>query len=217
MPIGLHASQSVSAETPTQHRLCTLESDACTFPLAASTARRLACDASLVTVLEDGTGNVLNVGRRTRAVPPAIRRALTLRDACCRFPGCCETRFVDAHHIHHWCYGGETSLDNLTLLCRYHHTLLHQEGFAIVKRTEGLEFVRPDGRKLPNVLTTQFANTEPQDGSLVIEAEDDALGLGIDARTAVTRWLGESLDYGFAVGTLMDIAKLRGAIPAVSV
>ena len=105
-------SQSVSTET-SEHRHCTLESDVCGFPLAAATAKRLACDATLVTVLEDSAGHVLNVGHRTRTIPPAIRRALMLRDGGCRFPGCCKTRFVDAHHIHHWCDGGETSLDNL--------------------------------------------------------------------------------------------------------
>lgn len=152
---------------------------------------------------------MLNVGRRTRRLPPAIRRALTLRDLGCRFPGCCETRFVDAHHIHHWCDGGETSLDNLVLLCRHHHGLLHREGFEIVKGTAGVEFVRPDGHKLPRALATQFADAGDQNGDLAIEAEDDALGLRIDARTAVTRWLGESMDYSFAVGTLMEIAEAQ--------
>ncbi len=201
-------TENVSAETSAQRR-CTLESDACHFPLAATTARRLACDATLVTVLEDSAGAVLNVGRRTRTIPPAIRRALTLRDSGCRFPGCCETRFVDAHHIHHWCDGGETSLDNLVLLCRRHHRLLHEEGFALVKGTEGLEFVRADGRKLPRALAIQFVDGGDQNGNLAIEAEDAALGLRIDARTAVTRWLGESMDYGFAVSMLMDIAEAR--------
>lgn len=206
--IDAHRSEDVSAET-SQHRRCTLESDACVFPLAAATARRLACDATLVTVLEDGAGKVLNVGRRTRTIPPAIRRALTLRDSGCCFPGCCETRFVDAHHIHHWCDGGETSLDNLVLLCRHHHRLLHQEGFAIVKGADGFEFVRSDGHNLPRALAPQFDDVEAQCEKLAIEAEDDALGLRIDARTAVTRWLGESMDFGFAVGTLMDIAEAR--------
>ncbi len=206
--IEANGSADVSAET-FQHRSCTLDSDACVFPLAATTARRLACDATLVTVLEDSAGNVLNVGRKTRTIPPAIRRALTLRDHGCRFPGCCETRFVDAHHIHHWCDGGETSLDNLILLCRHHHGLLHREAFAIVQGAEGFEFVSADGRKLPRALETQFADAGDLNGNLVIEDEDAALGLHIDARTAVTRWLGESMDYGFAVSTLMDIAEAK--------
>jgi hypothetical protein len=211
--IDANGAKDVSAETFSSPP-CSLESGGCHFPLAATTARRLACDAALVTVLEDATGNVLNVGRKTRTIPPAIRRALTLRDQGCRFPGCCETRFVDAHHIHHWCDGGETRLDNLIQLCRHHHTLLHQEGFEIVQGTEGFEFVRPDGRKLPYALATQFEESaEHQHDSLFIEAEDEALGLTIDARTAVTLWLGESMDYGFAVGTLMDIAAAHAQLP----
>jgi hypothetical protein len=206
-------SADVSAETFSSPP-CPLETDGCHFPLSAETARRLACDAALVTVLEDDAGNVLNVGRKTRTIPPAIRRALALRDQGCRFPGCCETRFVDAHHIHHWCEGGETRLDNLILLCRHHHTLLHQEGFEIVKGPAGFEFVRPDGRELPQALAMQFEESaEPQDGSLFIETEDDTLGLHIDARTAVMLWQGESMNYGFAVGTLMDIAAAHAPGP----
>ena len=72
--------------------------------------------------------------------------------------------------------------------------------------TEGFEFIRPDSRKLPHALATQFADAEPQDGRLFIETEDEALGLHIGAHTAVTLWQGESMNYGFAVGTLMDIA-----------
>lgn len=110
---------------------CHLESGRFVSPMSLETTRRLACDASVVTVLEDGAGNVLDVGRKTRSIPPAIRRALKIRDGGCRYPGCCESRWVDGHHIQHWCDGGETSLDNLVLLCRYHHRLLHQDRFSI--------------------------------------------------------------------------------------
>lgn len=206
--IDAKGSEDVSAGTFSSSH-CTLEIDACHFPLDAATARRLACDATLVTVLEHGAGKVLNVGRRTRTIPPALRRALTLRDQGCRFPGYCETRFVDAHHIHHWCDGGETRLDKLVLLCRFHHRLLHEESFAIVKAVEGFALVRPDGRRLPRALATRFADVGGQNGNLIIEAEDETLGLRIDARTAVTRWLGEPMDYGFAVSTLMDIAEAQ--------
>ena len=78
-----------------------------------------------------------------------------------------------------------------------------------MKGTEGLEFVPAGGCKLPRALETQFADVGDQSGQLVIEAEDDALGLRIDERTAVTLWLGESMDYQFAVGTLMNIAEAR--------
>jgi hypothetical protein len=99
--------------------------------ISAETARRLSCDASLVTVLEDEQGQVLNVGRRSRVVPSHIRRALMERDGVCQFPGCSESRYVDAHHIVHWAEGGETSLDNLVTLCRFHHARLHQGCFDI--------------------------------------------------------------------------------------
>jgi hypothetical protein len=98
--------------------------------LSADTTRRLACDASLTPVLERG-GEVLSVGRRTRAVPAAIRRALEVRDRGCRFPGCNNRRWVDAHHVHHWAHGGETKLDNLISLCRRHHRLLHEGGYTL--------------------------------------------------------------------------------------
>ncbi|HEV8395715.1 MAG TPA: HNH endonuclease signature motif containing protein [Vicinamibacterales bacterium] len=97
--------------------------------------------------MRDGPdGSILDVGRRTRTVPTAIRRALTTRDACCRFPGCTARR-CDAHHITHWGDGGPTSLDNLMLLCRRHHTLVHEGGISIERDVLGnLTFVRPDGR-----------------------------------------------------------------------
>ena len=83
-------------------------------------------------------GSVLDVGRKTRTVPPAIRRALDHRGGGCRFPGC-GLRFCDAHHIKHWADGGETRLDQLVLLCRRHHRAVHEEGFRVemVEDTEG--------------------------------------------------------------------------------
>ena len=104
--------------------------------LSPRTARRLGCDASLVTVLEGEDGKVLNVGRRSRIVPAHIRRALMERDGVCRYPGCHESQYVDAHHIHHWADGGETSLENLVTLCRFHHRQLHKGCFEV--RLEGV-------------------------------------------------------------------------------
>ena len=110
--------------------------------LSPQTARRLSCDASLVTVLEDDAGNVLNVGRRSRIVPAAMRRALMERDGVCRFPGCHESRYVDAHHIKHWAEGGETSLGNLVTLCRFHHRQLHRGCFDIENSEAGPVWVK---------------------------------------------------------------------------
>jgi hypothetical protein len=117
-------------------------------PLAAETARRLACDASIVRILERD-GRPLSVGRKTRSIPPALRRALAARDRGCRFPGCTARHFVDAHHIEHWAQGGETNLNNLVQLCRHHHRLLHEGRYAVEPGPDGrLIFRRPDGRRI---------------------------------------------------------------------
>jgi hypothetical protein len=95
--------------------------------VSAETSRRLACDAAKVVMTHDADGSVLDVGRKSRTIPPALRRALVHRDRSCRFPGC-SLKFCDAHHIEHWAEGGKTRLDNLLLLCRYHHRLVHEGG-----------------------------------------------------------------------------------------
>ncbi len=91
----------------------------------------MACDAGLLIVEEDEAGNVLNIGRKSRIIPPAMARALAIRDNGCQFPGCCETRYTEGHHIKHWADGGETKLDNLVTLCRYHHRELHKGSFYL--------------------------------------------------------------------------------------
>ena len=118
-------------------------------PLAIETARRLACDASIVQLLERD-GQPLRIGRKTRSIPPALRRALNARDRGCRFPGCGSRRFLDAHHIEHWTDGGPTDLDNLVHLCWHHHRLLHEGGYRITRTTGGgILFHRRDGRPIP--------------------------------------------------------------------
>lgn len=114
------------------------------------TVRRLCCDGSIVPIIENAQGEPLNVGRKVRTVTTAIRRALWARDKGCGFPGCSHTRFVDAHHIKHWADGGETSVENMVLLCSAHHRLVH-EGAYSVTRTSGsdLLFRRPDGKAVP--------------------------------------------------------------------
>jgi len=129
----------------------TLEVDHAAVDVSAETSRRISCDASLVLMRHGADGAVLDVGRKTRAVPPSIRRALLVRDQGCRFPGC-TARHCDAHHIEHWLDGGPTSLDNLLLLCRRHHRSVH-EGLVDVRRlADGtLIFLRTDGRVLKPV------------------------------------------------------------------
>jgi len=118
--------------------------------LPIETVRRLTCDGSLITIVEDDRGTPLDVGRKLRTVSTPLKRALWSRDRGCSFPGCHHTRYVDAHHIQHWANGGDTSLENLTLLCTHHHTLLHEGGFTIHDYARGgIYFRRPDGRVIP--------------------------------------------------------------------
>lgn len=101
--------------------------------ISAERARRLCCDGSVVPILEGASGEILSIGRRSRTVPPALRRALKRRDGGCRFPGCDQRHWVDAHHVLHWAHGGETKLNNLVLLCRRHHAAVHEGGYHIRK------------------------------------------------------------------------------------
>jgi hypothetical protein len=118
--------------------------------LPIESVKRLCCDGHAVILGEDENGEPLNIGRKTRTVPTAIKRALMAKDKSCAFPGCHHTRFVDAHHIQHWSAGGETSLDNLLLLCSQHHKLVHEGGFAIERDyQDDWFFKRPDGRAVP--------------------------------------------------------------------
>lgn len=103
-----------------------------TGPITAATADVLACDAALTDVLVDADDAPLDVGRTQRLFPPAIRRALTVRDRGCAFPGCGRpASWCDAHHIDHWEDGGSTCVDNGVLLCRMHHTLIHHTGWEV--------------------------------------------------------------------------------------
>jgi hypothetical protein len=119
-------------------------------PVSPETARRLACDASLMRVVMDGRSEPLDVGRRTSTVPPAMRRAVIVRDRHCRFPGCDRPHtWCDAHHVVHWADGGATAVDNLLLLCRRHHRKVHERGgFRLAVRDGRATFRRPDGSPL---------------------------------------------------------------------
>ena len=105
--------------------------------LALDTARRLACDATIVGLVEGDDGEPLDIGRKTRSIPAAISRALKARDGGCRYPGCDRTRFTEGHHVKHWANGGETKLDNLITLCGFHHRLVHEGGYGLSAPTTG--------------------------------------------------------------------------------
>ena len=171
--------------------------------IPVQTVRRLSCDASLLTLLESEQGEPLDVGRKTRTIPPAIRRALHTRDGGCRFPGCTHQRYVDAHHIEHWIDGGETKLSNLITLCRLHHRLVH-EGEIVVEAQAGggWRFLHPDGRRF-DIIRCSRALEHRWEHLGLAHAE---LGIHIDNDTAATLWRGERMDYELGVWVLCQQA-----------
>jgi hypothetical protein len=169
----------------------------------AGTSQRLACDASRVVMRHHADGRVVEVGARTRTIPPALRRALHHRDGGCRFPGC-GVRFGQGHHIRHWAHGGPTTLSNLTMLCGRHHRAVHEEGFEVDRRPDGtLLFRRPDGRPLPQA---PVPTAVPDDPVQVLRADHAVLGLYLDAETGRSGWLGERFDVGYAIDVLHPLA-----------
>jgi hypothetical protein len=171
----------------------------------AGTSQRLACDASRVVMRHDTNGRVVEVGARTRTIPPALRRALQHRDHGCRFPGC-GSRFGEGHHVRHWAAGGPTTLSNLALLCRRHHRAVHEEGYQVARQPDGaLEFRQPDGRVLPDVPTPPVM---PPDPLQAIRATNVGHGVHIDARTTATAWRGERLNVAWAIDVLHPRANL---------
>lgn len=162
-------------------------------PVSAETFRRLACDSGLVAATVDEDHAVLDVGRRTRAIPTAIRRALWLRDQGCRFPGCASTRFLHGHHVRHWLHGGRTALTNLVLLCSFHHRQVHEAGFTLTLTESAQVLVRaPSGQ---NVSAETFAAPLVDWNSM---RRDEATGETMRPPS----WDGEPLDYSAAVDAL---------------
>jgi hypothetical protein len=192
--------------------------------LLPDAAKRLACDASLLIVKEDSAGNVLDIGRKSRIIPPAMSRALAIRDGGCQFPSCCESRYVEGHHIKHWADGGDTKLDNLVTLCRYHHQELHRGAFFLsVKPT------RSDGKPVHfrerlffSKVDRYFDSPFNRSKDFVIAANpakftcachsfselektlNDEMSEPITEKTAVTKWTGERMDLSMTIEGLMN-------------
>ena len=175
--------------------------------VSAETSRRIACDSTIVKLTEDKDCEPLSIGRRSRGIPPAIRRALRYRDNGCRFPGCTSTRFVDGHHIKHWADGGETSLDNLVQLCRHHHRLVHEGGFECERTTAGdIEFRSPSGS---NLQQQQIQPRLPHGGDPREWFQFVHPNTEIDANTCVPMWrAGENMDWALGVGALFELKKM---------
>ena len=187
-----------AASTPGSRRQTVLD-EAGGIHISAETARRLACDASTVGMQHGPEGEILAVGRRTRTISPALRRALNARDRRCRFPGCRNVR-VDAHHVRHWAHGGATALDNLVLLCRRHHRAVHEEGFRVTLDAAGnAEFIRPDGRPLPEAPVPPAWTGRPL---APVRARLEREGISIDPDTLTPDWRGERLDLDWVIHQL---------------
>src|SRR5262245_61068718 len=174
--------------------------------ISAEISARLACDASRVVMRHDAEGRVVEVGARTRTIPPALRRALQRRDQHCRFPGC-HGRFTQGHHLRHWAHGGPTTPANLAWLCRRHHRAMHEDGYQVDRAPDGtLSFRRPDGLPLA---VCPARGPVAEDPAAALRAQDEAAGLHIHPRTALPTWTGERLDLTYAI----DVLYPRRACP----
>lgn len=169
--------------------------------VTAETSRRIACDSSVVAIKEGKNGEPLSIGRRSRTIPPAMRRALRVRDKGCRFPGCTNTRFVDGHHIKHWADDGETSLDNLVMLCRHHHHLVHEGGFACEKSLDGAIIFKDQREQALESSPTMPGIAANDDVQQWMDRE--FFEADINSETCTAKWqAGERMDWQEAVGSL---------------
>lgn len=182
------SSADAPADTPAQQIAADGSAGRCHLDhgpaLAAETARRLACDATLVRLV-DGPDEPIALGRRTRAIPPVLRRYLRARDeGRCRFPGCSHRR-VEIHHLRHWAHGGRTDADNLLSLCSFHHHRVHEGGWTVRRH--------PDGQIS---FTDRHGWTPVEHDALSGSAEHlrTALGTSVTPDGIASRWAGEPLD-----------------------
>ncbi len=178
--------------------------------VSSETARRLACDSSVVEVAHDSEGNILDVGRKRRTVSPALRRALTSRDRTCRFPAC-SNRICDAHHVRHWADGGETKLDNLVLLCRRHHAAVHEEGFRLELEPDGsVRFFHPQGWEIEEAPPppASIGEFDPTLADFIDEA-----GVEVGPATGSATCYDEPVDYDMAVQCLLRLTDTGADAP----
>ena len=140
-----------------------------------------------------------------------MRRALRLRDRGCRFPGCTNHRFVDAHHIEHWVNGGETSLANTVLLCRRHHRFVHEFAFEVTALADGeLGFFDPEGQQVPE---SGEHGLKQQRFSERFHAALAARGINLGPTSNQPQWDGQPIDYDLVIDRLATIDHCAGAGP----
>ena len=181
----------VRGGSPLAEGRCHLRNGPCIHP---ATLHRLACDSAFRVIMHGSDGSPRDVSDRRRTVTPQLRRLLEERDGGCRFPACGRRKHLHAHHIRFWSLGGPTDLDNLVLLCGFHHRLLHEHGYQITV-TDGVRtFRRPDGSEIEDGPALH------DDGRFADLSTNCAIGP--DSLTPA--WGGEPLDLGYIVGVLMQ-------------
>jgi len=162
--------------------------------VSPKTLRRMTCDCKVTTVYEDNNGHILDIGRKSRGISTKLGHVIKQRDQGCRFPGCCQNKWTDIHHIQHWIDGGETNLDNLVTLCRRHHTQLHQGKYKI-QRCKGQD---------NNSDTLNFINSNNQ----LIPANfhlDSTSSMSINSKPVISKWQGDELDIDYTLQVLCGL------------
>ena len=153
---------------------------------------------------------MLALGRSKRLVSKAQRRALLIRDRMCRYPGCHQIRHLKAHHRVPWSLGGSTDMDNLILLCQWHHTAVHEGGVTITGDSDGWVFTKPDGQPCESWVGDDNLARHLDFALRRRQAQHDRLA-GVDsfqhpdARIIRPRWAGEVFDLHACVQALFTI------------
>src|SRR5579875_3120453 len=194
-PVGVlvHVDQAVLAD-PGSGGCCHVEG---VGAIAAHTARRLACDAAVATLLYRPDGGVEPTGG-TRAVPASMRRAMLARDRHCRFPGCSTRRHLHAHHVVHWASGGPTALSNLVTLCGAHHRFVHEGGWRLSLTAGG--FVTAHSPCGQTLTARPPAPPALPPGALAARHRRHGLHLGADT----VKYGGEPYDLDLAITVLQQ-------------
>jgi Domain of unknown function (DUF222) len=166
--------------------------------ITPATVALIGCTATISTMFHDLSGAVIDVGRRTRKPPPALRRALRERDhGRCQYPGC-HSRRTDAHHIRHWANDGKTCLANLISLCKAHHRCVHEKGIVIAA---DFAFYTKDGTLIPNC-------PQPRPGPGDITTTHDS---NITPATIFPPHSGERLNLSLAIWIAFANARTQAA------
>jgi hypothetical protein len=170
--------------------------------VSAETSRRLACDADVIPMTDGPRGEPLDIGRKSRVIPAALRRALRARDEGCAFPGCNATRFVEGHHIRHWAEGGPTKLDNLVQLCGFHHRAVHEGGVKVSMQPGGEPaFSCATHGKLEESPPLPAVGDQPCEN---LARQHEGLGLAMTPETGLPSWEGEKLDLDYIIWLLFQ-------------